>query len=57
MASEVVNHHLIFFGLGSAGYTAAIYETKANLNPLFIGASTDFMVVLDTKSYLDGLGR
>ncbi len=57
MASEAINHRLIILGSDSTGSTKSIYETNANLNPLFIWVGTDCMAVLNTKSYLDGLGR
>ena len=31
--AEVQHHHLIILGSGPAGYTAAIYAARANLNP------------------------
>lgn len=32
-----MNHHkLVIIGSGPAGYTAAIYSARANLNPLLI---------------------
>ena len=34
--SEVQHHRLIILGLGPAGYTAAIYAARANLNPVII---------------------
>ena len=34
--SEVQHHRLIILGSGPAGYTAAVYAARANLNPLLI---------------------
>jgi len=34
--SEVQHHRLIILGSGPAGYTAAIYAARANLNPIII---------------------
>jgi thioredoxin-disulfide reductase len=36
MSSEVQHHHLIILGSGPAGYTAAVYAARANLNPVLI---------------------
>jgi len=33
---ETAHHHLIILGSGPAGYTAAIYAARANLNPVLI---------------------
>jgi thioredoxin reductase len=34
--SEIQHHKLIILGSGPAGYTAAIYAARANLNPVII---------------------
>ncbi len=34
--SDVIHHSLIILGSGPAGYTAAIYAARANLNPVLI---------------------
>ncbi len=34
--SEVKHHNLIILGSGPAGYTAAVYAARANLNPVVI---------------------
>jgi thioredoxin reductase (NADPH) len=36
MATEVQHHRLIILGSGPAGYTAAVYAARANLNPVLI---------------------
>ena len=33
---EAIHHRLIILGAGPAGYTAAIYAARANLNPVII---------------------
>ena len=37
--AEIQHHHLIILGSGPAGYTAAIYAARANLNPVIIQGS------------------
>ena len=37
--SAVQHHHLIILGSGPAGYTAAIYAARANMNPVIIQGS------------------
>jgi thioredoxin reductase (NADPH) len=34
--SEIIHHKLIIVGAGPAGYTAAVYAARANLNPVII---------------------
>lgn len=34
--SDIIHHKLIIVGSGPAGYTAAIYAARANLNPVII---------------------
>lgn len=36
MSSEAQHHRLIILGSGPAGYTAAVYAARANLNPVMI---------------------
>jgi len=36
MSTEAQHHHLIILGSGPAGYTAAVYAARANLNPVLI---------------------
>ncbi len=37
--SAIQHHHLIILGSGPAGYTAAIYAARANMNPVIIQGS------------------
>lgn len=37
MENTANHHHLVILGAGPAGYTAAIYAARANLNPVIIG--------------------
>jgi len=37
--SAIQHHHLIILGSGPAGYTAAIYAARANMNPVMIQGS------------------
>ncbi|HAW13730.1 MAG TPA: thioredoxin-disulfide reductase, partial [Cellvibrionales bacterium] len=34
--SETIHHRLIILGSGPAGYSAAVYAARANLNPVII---------------------
>ena len=34
--TQIKHHSLIILGSGPAGYTAAIYAARANLNPILI---------------------
>ncbi|MFW5427542.1 MAG: NAD(P)/FAD-dependent oxidoreductase, partial [Methylophagaceae bacterium] len=34
--SDIIHHPLIILGSGPAGYTAAVYAARANLNPVLI---------------------
>ncbi|HLF67277.1 MAG TPA: FAD-dependent oxidoreductase, partial [Gammaproteobacteria bacterium] len=38
--TDIKHHRLIILGSGPAGYTAAIYAARANLNPVVISGKT-----------------
>ena len=61
MATEEINREVVIIGSGPAGLTAAIYSSRANLNPLLIDAPADtekqttpggqLMITTDVENY------
>lgn len=50
---------VVIIGSGPAGYTAAIYAARANLNPLVVASSVEFggdlMNTTDVDNFRDSL--